>query len=288
VVGDTRWDRQVDERGGYLAGLIRMLDLSLAPIERYLAAFDDEDSAGVELALQVLAVLPFAGRSDAVAALRRYVLEGRHWQVALDAIDSAGVLKLAGLWEGFGEDVVAIHGERRISEVGSELWKSWAESHPAIRGVVQEGEESQRAVHADCRRLREGIARSTVADLIGAVEVGGAERRLALEELGRRGERVVLDFAEELDLRNAAGWIPGMARALGFLGPAALPRARAWGTGDATMSELGVRVLAEQGDAERCPDVVGGAAPRCGYGGLVSGGDPGSRFGKASRRRRRR
>lgn len=67
LIRDSRWDHPVDQRDSYLAGLVRQLDLSLVPIERHLATFDADDSDGIDLTLQVLAVLPFAGRVDAVA-----------------------------------------------------------------------------------------------------------------------------------------------------------------------------------------------------------------------------
>ncbi|MFD9948903.1 hypothetical protein ACFWYW_22800 [Nonomuraea sp. NPDC059023] len=43
VVTDTRWDRQVDQRDSYLAGLIVRLGLPLAPIEQYLSGYDGAD-----------------------------------------------------------------------------------------------------------------------------------------------------------------------------------------------------------------------------------------------------
>jgi hypothetical protein len=64
VINDPRWDRQVEQRDSYLAGLIRQLGLPLTPIEQHLNTFGGEDAEGVALALQVLALLPFAGRPD--------------------------------------------------------------------------------------------------------------------------------------------------------------------------------------------------------------------------------
>ena len=65
VISDPRWDRQVEQRDGYLAGLIGQLGLPLMPIEQHLDTSAAEDAEGVELALQVLALLPFAGRPEA-------------------------------------------------------------------------------------------------------------------------------------------------------------------------------------------------------------------------------
>jgi hypothetical protein len=88
VFEDLRWDVACDEREGYLAGLICRLGLSLAPIERHLAVADDYET--VELTLGVLVLLPFARRADAASLLRRYALEGRFRQAALDAIGDSG------------------------------------------------------------------------------------------------------------------------------------------------------------------------------------------------------
>lgn len=253
VISDPRWDRQVDSRDSYLANLLLHLDLSLEPIERHLIA-SDEDIDGVDLALQVLALLPFVGRRDAAAVLRRYALEGRHWDAALEAIGSVGTLKLSDLWVGLANDIAAVHGVdgiRAVAWYGSEPWKTWAESHPEIRRILEDDTRSRRQSQVPGtrhRQARQTISELTAEELIRRVAAGGPERQLALEELGSRGDRLVLDLAEDADLRNAAGWIPGMPQALHHLGTAAVPRARAWATGDGILAELGVRVLAEHGD----------------------------------------
>jgi hypothetical protein len=261
VISDPRWDRQVDQRDGYLASLILRLDLSLEPIERHLTASDDEDVDGVELALQVLALLPFVGRRDATAVLRRYALEGRHWDAALDAIGSAGTLKLADLWVGLADDIVAGHGEDRIRAVawyGSEPWKTWAESQPETRRILDDTRPRQQShgPETQYRQLRQTITETTTEELIRQVVAGGPERRLALEALGDRGDRLVLDLAEDPGLRNAAGWIPGMPQALHHLGTAAVPRARVWITGEGILAELGARVLAEHGNDSDVPALL--------------------------------
>lgn len=262
VINDPRWDRQVDQRDGYLASLILHLDLPLEPIELHLNASDDKDVDSVELALQVLASLPLVGRRDAAVVLRRYALEGTHWDAALEAIGSAGTMKLPDLWDGLADDIVAAHGEDRIKAVawyGSEPWKTWAESRPEIRRILAVDERSRQQSHGPrthYRQLRQTITESTTEELIRRVAAGGPERRPALEELGNRGEQLVLDLAEDPGLRNSAGWIPGMPQALHRLGTAALPRARVWLTGDGTLAELGVRVLAEHGDDSDVPALL--------------------------------
>lgn len=87
VISDTRWDLQTEERDGYLAGLIRQLGLSPAPIERHLAAFEGDDTQDIELPLSVLALLQRAGHDDAAGVLRRYLAERRHGQYAQEMIE---------------------------------------------------------------------------------------------------------------------------------------------------------------------------------------------------------
>ena len=73
--------------------------------------------------------------------LRRYALEGRHWVEALAAVGHAGSLRLPGLRDGFAEDVVAVYGDGRIREAAryeSEPWRSWADSQPTIRRVLED------------------------------------------------------------------------------------------------------------------------------------------------------
>jgi len=201
VFEDVRWDRLCDTRGGYLAGLIHRLDLSLAPIERRLAAAEDLQT--VEYCLDVLAHLPFVGRADAASVLRRYAAEGRHRQAALDAI---------------ADEVTA-------------------------------SRKANQRPGAERRARRRTAAEVSTDELDRDIAAGGRERALALEELGRRGDQRVMDFAEQTCLYNAAAWIPGMSRALGHLGTAAVPRARAWSAGDnPTLAHFAVTVLAEHGD----------------------------------------
>jgi hypothetical protein len=139
VIDDLRWDPQVEERDGYLAGLIQLLGLPLTPIEQHLSAVDGKEPDGILLALNVLAVLPFAGRPDAAAVLRRYVLAGRHWAAA-EAICDCGALKLPGLRDGLGDDIVASHDDEQLASfVGR--WPPWtalARTQPRIRRLLRD------------------------------------------------------------------------------------------------------------------------------------------------------
>ncbi|MFH9353507.1 hypothetical protein [Kitasatospora sp. NPDC017646] len=256
VITDSRWDRQTEHRDSYLARLVHRLDLPLAPIERHLFAHDDDDPQEVEPALQVLALLPFVGRVDAVSVLRRYAIEGRHWASALEAIGWGGGWKISGVWTGLDEDVIARRDDAQLAAhtAGGEPWTSWARTQPRIRRILDE-----RTSRRSGRMVRPPDPRSCVelsaAELVGLIGADTSrDRRSALQELSRRGDLVVLDLAEDVGLRNAAGWTPGMPQALNHLGAAAVARARTWTrSGDATLEQLAVGVLSDFGDRDDYP-----------------------------------
>lgn len=253
VMTDTRWDRQVDQRDSYLADLVARLDLPLAPIQRHLVTYDGEDVEPVELALQVLALLPMVGRLDAVAVLRGYAADGPHWLTALEAIGYSGAMKLPAIWDGLADDVIAHRDDAQLSHViwcDTEPWTTFAQSQPRVRRIIDE----LRASRSPRRDTPPEIAAIDNEGLVALVAAGGSERRRALGELGRRGDHIVFDFAEDPGLRNAAGWLPGILQALHHLGPDALPHARTWiGSGDDTLVAFGERVVAEVGDRGDAP-----------------------------------
>ncbi|WP_156325923.1 hypothetical protein [Nonomuraea sp. SBT364] len=256
MITDTRWDRQVDRRDSYLAGLIGRLSLPLAPIEQHLFDHDGDDDEPVELALQVLALLPWAGRGDAATILRRYAVEGRHWSSALEAIGGSGAMRLPGLWDGLADDVVAVRDHAQLAEAiwcDAEPWTTFARSQPQVRRIVEElrASRSHRPVGP---HLRSDLGDAESGELIRLVTAGGSARRWALQELGRRGDSIIFEFAADPGLRNAAGWTPGVPQALRHLGTVALPQARAWvGSGDDTLVAFGEGVLAEVGDRSDAP-----------------------------------
>ncbi|MFI6291235.1 hypothetical protein ACIBEJ_06580 [Nonomuraea sp. NPDC050790] len=253
VITDTRWDRQVDQRDSYLAGLVARLGLPLAPIQRHLATYDGEDDEPVELALQVLALLPLVGRLDAVTVLREYAADGPHWSMALEAIGFSGAMKLPGIWDGLVDDVIARRDDAQLAQAiwcDTEPWTTFARSQPRIRRIVDE----LKASRSPRRGRRLDLAALDNDALVALVTAPGSERRRAVEELGRRGDRIVFDLAEDRSLRNAAGWLPGIPQALRHLGPAALPPARTWiGSGDDILVGFGERVVAEVGDRSDAP-----------------------------------
>lgn len=258
VITDHRWDRQTEQRDSYLARLIHRRGLSLAPIERHLfGSGSTDDAEEIELALHVLALLPFTGRFDAVPILRRYATEGRHWSSAVDAIEWTGVRKVPEVWAGLDADVVAAHDDTELAAHvygGWEPWRSWAQTQPRIRRILDEHTTRRTAPPRPTSSPEDYAGTSSSVLVERVVAVDGPERRQALQELGRRGEPVLLGLAEDPGLRNAAGWTPGISQALHHLGTAAVPRARLWtASGDHTLNELALGVLSEFGDRDDGP-----------------------------------
>lgn len=69
ITADSRWDRQTEDRGAYLARLVRDLDLGLDPLRDHLARADADESAPVGLALDVLAPMDPRDRSRRCSGL---------------------------------------------------------------------------------------------------------------------------------------------------------------------------------------------------------------------------
>ncbi|MEY9837542.1 HEAT repeat domain-containing protein [Streptacidiphilus sp. EB103A] len=257
VLTDSRWDRQTEYRDSYLTRLIHRMDLPLGPIEDHLLGHRGSDAEEIELSLQVLALLPFLGRLDAVPVLRRYAASGIHWAAAIEAIEWTGSLKLAAVWDGLDRDVLAGHDDAALAAEldNGEPWTSWARTQPRIRRLLRERAASRPVLPARAGRAATDHAGSSTAELSKRVAAGpGPERRRALEELGQRGDPIVLDLAEDPSLRNAAAWTPGLPQALHHLRTTAVPRARTWiGHRDDTLDRLARRVLSEFGEHEDAP-----------------------------------
>ncbi|MER7579551.1 hypothetical protein [Kitasatospora sp. NPDC097691] len=257
VISDSRWDRQTESRDSYLARLIHRLDLPLARVEAHLFGYDGDDSDEVALALQVLALLPVLGRIDAAPILRRYAIEGRHWAVALDAIEWTGPRQTPELWAGLDAEVVARHDDAELEahadDGGWVPWTSWALTQPRLRRIL-DGRPALRA-EPPARPPAPDHGGLSSSDLAARItRAPGRDRRLALQELGRRGDATVLDLAEDTGLRNAAGWTPGIPQALHHLGTAAVARARTWAdSGDRTLEHLALGVLSAFGDHDDGP-----------------------------------
>ncbi len=257
VIADARWDPQTEERGSYLARIIHRLALSTAPLAAHLGTAPDAED--VWLTLDVLAILGLVGRSDALAVVRRYAVAGEHWSVAIDALGSTGAWKLPGVVDGLAEEVVAMRGDAELDEAitGSwEPWTSFGRDQPRIAAILHDRDQRRRITTRDPDDAV--TAGAAPADLIDrAYAADGRSRRMALDELGKQGNLLLLDLAADVRLRNDAGWIPGMARALQHLGDRAVSAARTWADGgDTTLAELGVEILARCGDRRDAPTLL--------------------------------
>lgn len=89
VVEDPRWDRQLEERGSYYAGLLLHFEADLGPLQRHLKEDDpDEGGSRIWLAFAVLEELGRRGRRDALSLLRGYAERGHHWPQAVRALQN--------------------------------------------------------------------------------------------------------------------------------------------------------------------------------------------------------
>lgn len=267
VIDDPRWDRQAESRDTYLAGLIRTLDLPLTPLEEHLTAFDDDDPDDIDLLLNVVAELAAAGHGEAIGVLRRYVTSGRHWSAALTALvfaEPADALRALGVRDDLISEALACRTDAELEKLVTDGDDEWMqpvlERHPRLQRSYATSEETPEQRRAEAlasrRRLAQRMAEAPREELLRQIAHEPGMRRRALEELGRRGDEIVLDLVEDPGLRNTADWIPGAPQALKHLGAAAVPRARRWLSDDATMAAFGIRVLAADGDRHDVPALI--------------------------------
>ncbi|WP_344499412.1 hypothetical protein [Dactylosporangium maewongense] len=255
-VDDPRDDRSTEERSWYLLRLARALRLDSAPIAAHLlapVAETDEDDCRIGLAADVLAGLARDGDPRALQALRAYVVEGRYWSRALDAMWEEGG---DAMCEGLAPAVLARADDDELRfhvEIDDGPWSAWAAGEPRIRALL-DAESPRSGGGGAWWPLRE----LPDARLMALVEADGpAARTQAMRELGRRGDPVLLDLAEDPAMRNVAGGVPGLWAVLDRLGAGALDRARGWAASDdPDLAGQGVRVLAEHGTAQDVPALL--------------------------------
>ena len=253
ILDDPRWDRQTEARSAYLAALLRTLNLPLAPIEEHLSAFDDDDPDDIGLLLDVLAESATAGSPDAISVLRRYVRDGKHWSTMLNAVLYSEPIDAPGVLDELAADALACRTDAEVRQAIDDGDDDWMHADRTRRRWVErsraKGEPN--AMVAVRRERLQAMAALSRGDLLETAAQSSGQRRWALEELGRRGDQIVLDLVEDPSLRNSAGAMPGAARALKHLGAPAVPRARLW-MSDPAMAPLAIDVLAALGDQ---PDV---------------------------------
>lgn len=282
---DHRWDRQVDDRTGYLARLVLDLALDRAPIIAGMYATgdgtDDPDSE-FDLSVDVLAELGAAGDDQAVAALRTYVAEGRHWVAVLQSLTWRWP---RAQWDDL--DTVALARlspeDEAVLWIRNQPWAAWADRHPGLAGLARAASDQRAAT----REKRRGSPRTKPErpgnDSLLAVLTDPAESRSAkgqaLRELARSEPEPRL-----LDLVEGLFFTPCLYRAVSRLGTAVVERARRWADDD-EMGWFGSGLLAEHGTEQDIPrlltawDRVRDTGEWCGYDTLADGF---ARFGAAA------
>ncbi|MEV6106515.1 hypothetical protein AB0M28_17610 [Streptomyces sp. NPDC051940] len=123
VEHDTRWWSFIDERAGYLAGLVRDLELDTAPIARMLE--QPADPVDFEHAADVLRALGRIRYGQAEEQLLRYVHSGERWTYVLQGIAHDWPRER---WDGLRDRALArLHadpGEHYLPL--AEPWRTWA------------------------------------------------------------------------------------------------------------------------------------------------------------------
>lgn len=250
IVNDPRWDSQVEARAGYYAELADRLSLETAAVAAHLFSPDDDrihDEDRTGLALWVLNGVARRGRKDAVAVLRRYVVEGWSWEWALDALAD---LDFPGATEGIGDEL-----ERRFDDDAElikalrgathpDLWVRWAEKNSRLRRALDELAATHRQASSQAKP-------PTLEVLVRTAMAGPEEaRRAALASLGHLRAAEAVEPAE-LAIRNGSTELRRLGRRALFraANPQMVPQARRWATESNELADVALRVLAGYGES---------------------------------------
>ncbi|MET9398146.1 hypothetical protein [Kitasatospora sp. NPDC002965] len=235
---DWRWD-SVDQRGLYLARLVRDLELPLGPVAEGLGA--GEEASG--RAARVLALLALDGSGEARESLREYVEEGEHWVAALE--------EMAHRWPVEWWDDLAETGRERAERDPEDRWgEPWYRWELAGPGPVHGPRERKPLADVDNAGLLELLA-----------DPGESEERrtAALDVIDDRGpEPGVIPLVPSLGTADGKHVLWPLIGVVEKLGPLAVPAAREWAavTEPGWLRLLGHAVLAGHGTAEDVPVLV--------------------------------
>ncbi|MEV4556767.1 hypothetical protein AB0K51_07185 [Kitasatospora sp. NPDC049285] len=237
---DTRWDWQVDDRHGYLAGLLDRSAVPLEPLLEQLAGDQEECERG----FRVLELLALRGSVEAREALRDHVRHGPWWQ---DVLCSLADCWPPEWWDDLAEDAV-----RRLDGGRPE----WPNSRPWLRWRQALAPESRTAL----RRHRHRIG-PTDAELIAVLrdaDASRAERGAAVVTLaGRPGVSELIPLVPDLASADGQRPLPLLGRAVERVGAPALAAAREWAADDRPwLAWLGLGVLARHGEREDLPRLL--------------------------------
>ncbi|MCV2393132.1 hypothetical protein OEB99_02310 [Actinotalea sp. M2MS4P-6] len=254
---NARWDRQLEERGWYMARLVRELEIPLAELPWDAAASEMADSVVFDALLELSA----HGSAEAAAMLHAHVLQAPG--------DQVGELALA-LWigggpaarDGLGELVLGRLDDAALAEAAwpgdDGPWAAWS-ADPRVAAALEARRQEEVSRVRGPRAAKPQLNGETL-DVLMDLATGDApdvRQRAAVRELVRRGETSALDLLERLDLRRPSGWAPHLTPIANGLGPKALPRARRWLTSsDPYLERVAQGIVADHGVDEDVPTIV--------------------------------
>jgi hypothetical protein len=142
---DHRW-LPLDDRGVYLARLVRDLDLPVGPIVARLFTATDETGEFTHV-LRVVEALGRAGSDGIIESVRRYVRIGPYWREALAAVAHAWP---ANWWDDLlpaAADRLACAG-RPLHRPPQRPWTGWAERDERVRAGLAAAPDEVRGLGA--------------------------------------------------------------------------------------------------------------------------------------------
>jgi hypothetical protein len=259
VCRDPRWDHDVEDRATYYARLIRDHDWPLDILELHLNSpvdVVDRDNWRTSLTLQVLGILSQSSYRSAIALLARYATEGSNWVLALDELAENGSQQVV---IGLADEVLGRLTDTKLAdevEHGFGPWDMLSTTQPRVAEALRQ-QDDLFARMPPTPQPAPDLRTMSAADLVERVRGAGRPGRDAALELGRRGDPVLLDLAEQYIHHPADGSGAGVVSALRhFATDQVLARARRWVREDSHCADVGVWILAESGDASDAPVIL--------------------------------
>jgi hypothetical protein len=248
---EPRWDRQTEQRAGYYARLVLALDV---PVEAIGLGPDGPDApgAGLSVAFETLVELSRRGSGAAASALHEYLRRSApDWHLVSTIWTDGGPAARRGLAELVLDriDDACLAAVVTLDEDGP--WRTWAAHDPRVADALA-------ALPPRPQTVRPDLTGHRTADLRALAEAPPSpQRAAALRALGARGDLWLLDLAERTDLRGTPGARFALRRPVLDLGPAALPRSRAWIEGDDPwLRDLGQDVVSAHGGPDDAGTVL--------------------------------
>lgn len=273
VCHDPRWDPQCESRARYYAYLMWRLAVPLDAVRAHLFSAEDvrppdclepENFWRTRGTLEVLGALSAEGHVQARSLLRDYAVSGASWLAALDEL--AGDPDPAATGLGLAAAVLAqFDDETLVTKVDASdgPWSTWARTEPRVAEALRAREDEARRRHG---RPLPDLRLASRDELVQLVLAKVPYRGLAIRELGRRRDTILLDWAEEEMLADEDEQVvdgvwrpmlfPGVFQALRRLPPELLlPRARDWAQRYPHHYQA-VSILGEHGSIDDAPAVL--------------------------------